>query len=148
MSTPVIIEAAINGATTKDVNPHVPIEPAEIAADALAAFEAGASIVHAHSGGLRGGDGAAVAQRYLEAFEPVWQQRPGALIYPTVNYGRDGVDMEHLIIMRRHGLRLGPLDPGSINLGGVDEAGVPVGRFVYKNSFASLVTNIAAHAEH
>ena len=33
---PVIIECAINGATSKATNPHVPVEPSEITADALA----------------------------------------------------------------------------------------------------------------
>ena len=42
-SNPVIIEAAINGQTSKDTNPHVPKEPEEIAADALACFAAGAA---------------------------------------------------------------------------------------------------------
>ena len=35
-SQPAIIEAAINGATTKDRNPNVPRSAEEIAADALA----------------------------------------------------------------------------------------------------------------
>jgi len=45
---PVIIECAINGATSKATNPHVPSEPSEIAADALACMEAGAAIIHNH----------------------------------------------------------------------------------------------------
>jgi 3-keto-5-aminohexanoate cleavage enzyme len=48
MSTPVIIEAAINGGNTKDRNPHTPTTPDEIAADALACIAAGAAIVHNH----------------------------------------------------------------------------------------------------
>ena len=46
---PLIIEAAINGATMKDTQPHVPRTVAEIVADALACLEAGASIVHHHT---------------------------------------------------------------------------------------------------
>jgi 3-keto-5-aminohexanoate cleavage enzyme len=48
VSQPVIIEVAINGATRKTANPHVPISEDEIVADALACFEAGAAIVHHH----------------------------------------------------------------------------------------------------
>lgn len=44
MSEPVIIEAAINGATSKTVNPNVPVTEDEIVSDALACFEAGASL--------------------------------------------------------------------------------------------------------
>jgi 3-keto-5-aminohexanoate cleavage enzyme len=46
MSDLVIIEAAINGATSKTVNPNVPVTEDEIVADALACFETGAAIVH------------------------------------------------------------------------------------------------------
>ena len=48
MSDPVIIEAALNGVTSKARNPHVPTAPEEIAADARAAIAAGAAIVHNH----------------------------------------------------------------------------------------------------
>ena len=47
-TAPVIIEAAINGATPKARNPHVPITAAEIAADALRCAAAGAAVVHSH----------------------------------------------------------------------------------------------------
>ena len=46
---PVLIEAAINGGTTKARNPNVPMTPDEIRADALRCFDAGATIVHAHN---------------------------------------------------------------------------------------------------
>jgi len=51
MSEPVIIEVAVNGVTRKAENPHVPIEPDEIATDALACMAAGAAIVHNHIDG-------------------------------------------------------------------------------------------------
>lgn len=45
----VIITAALTGAVTpKDINQHVPLTPAEIAADAHAAWAAGAAVVHLH----------------------------------------------------------------------------------------------------
>ena len=47
-AAPVIIEAAINGATRKETNPNVPKSVEEVADDALAAIDAGAAIVHAH----------------------------------------------------------------------------------------------------
>mgnify|MGYP003381740257 CR=1 FL=1 len=48
MSRPVILEAAINGVTPQAKNANVPVAPEEIAADALACLDAGASIVHNH----------------------------------------------------------------------------------------------------
>ena len=52
MSDLVIIEAAINGATPKTVNPNVPVTEDEIVAGALACFETGAAIVHQHITGF------------------------------------------------------------------------------------------------
>ncbi|MFL6242311.1 MAG: 3-keto-5-aminohexanoate cleavage protein, partial [Acidimicrobiia bacterium] len=46
MAEPVIIEAAINGVTSKKHNPNTPKEPAEIADDALRCFAAGVAVVH------------------------------------------------------------------------------------------------------
>ena len=136
MPGPVIIEAAINGATSKRVNRHVPVEPDEIAQDALACFEAGAAIVHNHID-LLGVDEAVAAERYLEGWRPVFDQRPDALVYPTVHFGAT-IGYEHLILLAEAGLRLGLADPGSVNLGGVDADGVPKGRFVYANSFDAI----------
>src|SRR5919106_4973684 len=112
---PVIIEAALNGATKKERNPNVPISPEEIAADALACLDAGAAIVHAHCDPPGGPDGE-VAERYLAAFRPVWASRPDALLYPTVNFGAGGLSFGHLPILREAGLRGGLLDPGAVQL--------------------------------
>ena len=48
-SQPVIIEAALNGGTTKSRNPQVPRTPAEVAADGLRCYRAGAAILHNHT---------------------------------------------------------------------------------------------------
>lgn len=49
MTTATIITCALTGdADTRDKNPSVPVTPEEIAADALAAAEAGAAVVHIH----------------------------------------------------------------------------------------------------
>jgi len=83
---PVIIEAAINGATTKERNPNVPRTPDEIAADALACFDAGASVIHNHID-LPGLSVEEAADRYLQAWRVVLAERPDALWYPTVHFG-------------------------------------------------------------
>ena len=43
--TPVIIEAAINGMTSKEKNPNAPRAPEEITAEALLCLELGATII-------------------------------------------------------------------------------------------------------
>jgi 3-keto-5-aminohexanoate cleavage enzyme len=52
---PVIITAALTGSRiTKEQTPAIPITPAEIAAEGIAAWRAGAAVVHVH---VRGADG-------------------------------------------------------------------------------------------
>src|SRR5579871_3282570 len=134
---PVIIEAAINGATTKERNPNVPVTPEEIAADALACFEAGASVIHNHID-LRDIGIAEAASRYLEAWRVVLAERPDALWYPTVHFGPP-MSYEHLVPLAQSGLlRVGLMDPGSVNLGRAGRDGVPVGGIVYANSYETI----------
>ena len=49
MPDPVIMELAVNGATPRRRNRHVPRDPDEIAEVALAAVQLGASIIHNHN---------------------------------------------------------------------------------------------------
>jgi 3-keto-5-aminohexanoate cleavage enzyme len=147
MVTPVIIEAAINGGTSKDTNPNVPRTPQEIATDALACIAAGAAVIHAHCDPVGGPDDE-VAERYLEGFRPVWAERPDALLYPTINFGADGLSFGHLPLMAKEGhLKVGLLDPGSVNLGRRSADGLPEGAFVYATSFDRIREVFAMHDE-
>jgi uncharacterized protein (DUF849 family) len=83
--TPVILEVAINGSTTKKVNPTAPETAAEISQEAIKCLDAGATIVHAHSG--KPSDNVADAvQAYVDAFTPVRKKHPYGIIYPTANF--------------------------------------------------------------
>jgi uncharacterized protein (DUF849 family) len=145
--SPVIIEAAINGVTTKERNPNVPRTPEEISVDALACFEAGAGIVHNHID-LVGLSEAEAAERYLEGWRPVLAARPDALLYPTIHFGTP-MSYEHLVPLAESGLlRIGLTDPGSVNLGGVDGDGIPSGGFVYSNSFNVIARAFEICATH
>jgi 3-keto-5-aminohexanoate cleavage enzyme len=142
---PVIIEAAINGSTTKEQNPNVPRTPDEIAADALACFEAGAAIVHNHAD-VQGAP-EAIAASYLAGWRRVLAERPDALIYPTLAFGDGKVSVDHLPPLVRDGdLRVGLCDPGSVNLGRCAD-GLPVGAFVYANSFDDIAAMMDLHHE-
>ena len=145
-AAPVIIEAAINGATRKETNPNVPKSVEEIADDALAAIDAGAAIVHAHCDPIGGPDDE-VAERYLASFRLVWKERPDALLYPTINVDAGQLSFGHLRPMAAVGLRVGLLDPGSVNLGSRDGDGLPTGAFVYANSFDRIKEVFALHDE-
>jgi uncharacterized protein (DUF849 family) len=137
MPEPVIIEAAINGVTRKAQNPNVPVEPDEIAADALACFAAGAGIVHNHIDRF-GVPGDEAAERYLEGWRPVLAERPDALLYPTTNAGSTVEESyAHVTPLAEAGvLKLSLADLGSVNLGAVEPDGVPTGGWVYTNSFS------------
>ncbi len=135
---PVMIEVAINGVGSKQRNPNIPTTPREVTACALACYEAGAAVVHAHNHdiSLCGKD---AAEAYAEAWRPVLEARPDALWYPTLTSAGDAPTMlEHVDLLHRDGLlRLGLLDPGSTNIGGPDPDGLPTGG-VYANSYDDI----------
>lgn len=136
--TPVIIEVAINGGSTKRRNPNVPRQPHEIVEDTLRCLDAGASIIHAHNSDYQL-SGAAAADDYLRAWRPILQQRPDTLWYPTL-CAADGVDaiQEHFEILEGEvPLRIGVVDPGSTNLGRPGADGLPTG-VVYNNSYDDI----------
>ena len=137
MAVPVIIEAAINGATSKRRNPNVPISTDELIADAIACLDAGAAIIHFHiaASGLSGEESAA---EYLAVAEPVLAARPEALWYPTINFGPPERRYAHIEPLAASGsLRMTLGDPGSVNLGGSRD-GVPTGSFAYVNTFDEI----------
>jgi len=141
-ATPVVLEVALNGATPKERNAAVPKEPAEIAEDALGCLEAGATIIHTHSDQPTL-TGEAAAARYHEAYRPVMDARPDAILYPTICFDPDNRP-EAKVGHQRHlasagVIRQGILDPGSVNLGGAGADGLPQdGTFVYVNGAADI----------
>jgi 3-keto-5-aminohexanoate cleavage enzyme len=137
MNDAIILEVALNGLTTREQNPHVPLSADEIAESALRCLEAGASVVHYHVADVTAA-GAEAAALYERALRPVLARRPDALFYPTVAFaGPVETRFEHFEHLAKAGLlRLGLVDPGSVNLGVVDDEGLPAPLdLVYKNSF-------------
>jgi 3-keto-5-aminohexanoate cleavage enzyme len=134
----VVIEAAINGGTLPEKNPHVPRMPEAITRDALTCLRAGASVIHAHNEDIRWW-GRKAADAYLAAWRPVLRERPDALWYPTLTLGPDAASsLLHLELLSQEiGLRIGVVDPGSTNIGGPDADGLPVG-MVYANGYAEI----------
>jgi len=129
----VVIEAAINGETRPDKNPHVPRTPEAVARDALACLGAGASIIHAHNEDIRLW-GREAADNYLAAWRTVLRERPDALWYPTLTVAPDHASalVHYELLAQEVGLRIGVVDPGSTNIGGPFADGLPVGlKFQY-----------------
>lgn len=127
---PVIIEAAVNGATRRAAQPHVPIDPAEIAADGRAVAAAGAAVVHHHDDprAIRaaGGGPRAMADLALATYSILLSECPDLLVYPTANFGGPTIaerwDHHRLVAsdLVERGLprlKMGLVDPGSVTLG-------------------------------
>jgi len=138
---PLIVEAALNGATPQAIQPHAPRTTEEIVATARACLDAGAAIVHHHNAeGL--GDARHEAAPYVAVWRAVLGTHPDALLYPTMGSGGP-----HTTIAERYAhvealadaglLRMGLVDPGSVSLGPVGRDGLPAPvDLVYVNSFA------------
>jgi uncharacterized protein (DUF849 family) len=136
----VVIEAALNGVTSKHRNPHAPITPEEQAQDALACVAAGATVIHTHAADIVVSPEEAVEQ-YAPAFRPVVDAHPGVICYPTAGWG-DTIDVKyrHVELLDDLGLvRAGYVDTGSVNLGGTGPDGLPpASGFVYTNTYADV----------
>jgi 3-keto-5-aminohexanoate cleavage enzyme len=139
----VIIEAAINGGTAKRRNPHVPRTVDEIVADGIACAGAGAAIVHNHNDdAVVGGPGRHATEPYAEAWRRILERSPDTLLYPTMGSGGPHTSIQeryrHIEELDDAGLlRVGLIDPGSVNLGGLDPDGVPSAtEGVYQNTYA------------
>src|SRR6516162_11849439 len=92
MVEPVILELAVNGATPRHRNRHVPRTPAEITEAALAGIESGAAIVHNHNDEpMFTSTGVHAVEPYLAAWRPVLERHPDALLYPTMAAGARGI---------------------------------------------------------
>jgi uncharacterized protein (DUF849 family) len=141
---PVIVEVRLNELATRARNPHVPWTPDEIAADAHACWEAGASIVHFH---VRNPDGSPAhdAELYGRAVEAI-RRRCDVLIHPTLAGGQTPDPEERLAPLKylcsRSATRPNfvPIDMGSTNLDAFDAAQLAyvTEHRVYANSIATL----------
>jgi uncharacterized protein (DUF849 family) len=78
---PVVLECAIN---ESGQNPNEPNTVQEHITEILRVLDAGAAIAHNHSNQFHN-DPKQAAQFYAEVFQPVRNERPHAILYPTVN---------------------------------------------------------------
>jgi uncharacterized protein (DUF849 family) len=78
---PVVLECAINESSK---NPNEPKTVQEHITEIVQVLDAGAAIAHNHSNQFHE-DPKQAAQFYAEVFQPVRNERPHAILYPTVN---------------------------------------------------------------
>ena len=137
--TPCMIEVAVNGVTKKARNPLAPEAPEEIAEQAIASLDAGASIVHMHTsqGGLPFAD---AAELYAKSLRTMRAERPDAVLYPTMGSGTTIAERydHHRLLVEEDLIDMGVIDPGSVNLAGSTPDGPPTGTYVYVNSPADI----------
>jgi 3-keto-5-aminohexanoate cleavage enzyme len=116
VSTALVVTVAPTGAdTTRDRTPHVPLTPAEIAAEAAASAAAGASVIHVH---VRDADGAPTMDlgRYRETAAAVREAAPGLILNLTTAGGWEMAEADRLAVV---GLRpdMCSFDAGTLNFG-------------------------------
>ncbi len=113
MTDPVIITCAITGSqTTKAMNPAVPITPAEQIESTHEAFEAGATLVHAH---VRNPDETSSSDPALfaELQEGIRKHCPGMIVqFSTGGRGRDPAERGKPLYLRPD---MASLATGSVN---------------------------------
>ncbi|MDB5394403.1 MAG: hypothetical protein JWM91_1909 [Rhodospirillales bacterium] len=124
--TPLIIEAAINGSTPRSHNPHVPKTPGQVAADAVACIDAGATVIHTHLEKLTV-LGRPAADEYLEAYRAIIAMRPDAILCPTAGAGGTLQERwQHTELIAESSLiKMSVLDPGSVNIANSGDNGLP-----------------------
>jgi 3-keto-5-aminohexanoate cleavage enzyme len=109
------ITCAVTGAeTTRERCPALPITPAEIAAEAKRAYDAGATILHLH---VRRPDGAPTQDKevFAEAIALIQQACP--ILVETTTGGAIGMSDEERLQPIDLSPRLASLDCGSVNFG-------------------------------
>ncbi len=155
MTSPVIVELALNGPTPRSRNRHVPRTPEEIAEVALAGIDLGASIVHNHNDEpMFTLDAVHAAEPYVAAWEPVLARHPDVLLYPTMGAGARGIPVQrrwaHVEELARRGLGgMTLVDPGSVNVGLTSDGEVPEAAAAgpYLNSYLDLEYMFARSAQ-
>ena len=94
MQRPTIISCAVTGgADTKEMNPAVPVKPEEIAAEALAAHDAGAAVVHIHVRDPETGKATPDPEKNVRLFEKTTEEirKTGSEVILNLTTGWGGV---------------------------------------------------------
>jgi len=113
----VIITCAVTGGIhTPTMSPHLPVTPQQIAAEAIAASEAGASIIHLHARNPENGRPTADPDVFMQ-FLPVIKQSTDAVINISTGGGLGMTLDERLAAARRASPEMASLNMGSMNFG-------------------------------
>lgn len=143
LSGRIVIEVRCNEYTGRDPNPNVPFSPDEIAADAAACRDAGASIVHFHARDPQSGAPAWEPEAYADVIRAI-RSSTDVLVDPTLGASTvpdPGVRVAHIPVLGADPTTrpdLAPVDLGSFNIDPYD----PTTR-TFRNEDLTYVTSIA-----
>ena len=113
----VIITCAVTGSIhTPTMSPHLPLTPDEIARDAIAAAEAGASILHLHARDPKDGRPTPDPAVFMQ-FLPRIKQNCDAVVNITTGGGHGMTVQERLAAAMRASPEMTSLNMGSMNFG-------------------------------
>jgi 3-keto-5-aminohexanoate cleavage enzyme len=148
------IEVAVNGASTRRMQPRIPVLAKEIIDEGVACINAGAAVIHAHTlepdSGKQNGDVDNCA-----AFMNGIREKVDAIVYPTVigrpNPANPAWLWEPTVELAKRGiLEWGFIDPGSVNFCSIDSdvATLMGNSGVYINTNPALEMAAGLAAEH
>jgi uncharacterized protein (DUF849 family) len=146
---PLIIEVAVNGATSRHEHPRVPLSPEEIVADARACAEEGASVIHVHGRAADGGWAFDDAAAHRDAFGAL--RGDGLLVYPSMLFSRDDPEarFRHVDQLASEGLLdWAPVDTGTTYLIGASAGRLAERGFAYQNPVADSRHALALCERH
>jgi 3-keto-5-aminohexanoate cleavage enzyme len=139
MGRTIMIESAINGNAMRELNPHIPYSPREIADDAIATTKAGAALIHFH---VRDAEGRWIQDVpvYSEVYRRV-REVVHPLLWPTFPFeGSAAERFNHFVELSKDPATkpdIGAADVGSVNLASYDWRTKKIrgAKFIYRNSY-------------
>jgi len=148
------IEVALNGASTRRVQPRIPVLAKEIVDEGVDCIKAGAAVIHAHTLEPETGRQNGNVSNCL-AFINGIREQVDAIVYPTVvgtpNRSNPAWLWEPTVELAKRGvLEWGFLDPGSVNLCFIESDGARLmgGDGVYVNTNPALEMAAGLAVEH
>jgi len=117
MAKNVIITCAVTGGIhTPTMSPHLPITPQQIADEAIAAAEAGASIIHLHARDPETGKPVSDPETFMQ-FLPIIKQRCNAVVNISTGGGLGMTLEERIAAATAASPEMASLNMGSMNFG-------------------------------
>lgn len=151
------IEAALNGAWTRERQPAIPISVDEIVADGIAAANAGAAIIHLHAYDVATGRQRDDYDIYAPIIEGI-RAKADVIVYPTLPITGSGYAGElrsareryvHLERLAKNGLaEWGVIDPGSAVFTRLDEVARGEAGYTYFNPDDHFREGMRIAADH